>query len=125
MLVLSMGYHTLGGQQAQMHPNWIYHKKGLQLFSLIRCSLATNQILLPKDPDPASPGVYADPGIRLNNLQVVGLLVPRIDTWLSSINQVLVALDGTFARQTFDTLFQSQSQTQAGSPAGISVPTPP
>ena len=44
LLVFSIGYLTLGGQQKQMHLNWGYHRKGLQLFSLIRSSLATNQI---------------------------------------------------------------------------------
>lgn len=114
LLILSMGYLTLGGQQKQMRLNWSYHNKGLQLFSLIRSSLATDQMLMPKDA--GNPVTSGEPPIPLNTPQAVSLLVARIDNWLLSIDQVSVALNDSFARQTFDTLFQNQSQGQPGSP---------
>lgn len=112
-LVLSIGYLTLGGQQKQVQLNWGYHKKGIQLFSLIRSSLATNQLLLPAEPttayNPTKP-------IPLNNPESVGILVTRIDSWLFLIDQVAVGLDNSFARHTFDNLFQGQSQEQPVNP---------
>lgn len=115
LLVFSIGYLTLGGQQKQTLLNWSYHKKGLQLFSLIRSSLATNQVLLPGQP--SDPGVLEQP-VPLNTSQDVGLLVARIDTWLLGIDQVAVGLNNSFARQTFDNLFQSDSQGQPTNPLG-------
>lgn len=113
LLILSIGYLTLGGQQKQMRLNWGYHNKGLQLFSLIRSSLATNQLLLPKDPAAAS---GSEQPIPLDSAQAFGVLAARIDSWLLTIDQASVGLDNSFARHTFDTLFQNQGQEQPVNP---------
>jgi hypothetical protein len=109
-LILSIGYLTLGSQQQQMRLNWNYHKRGLQLFTLIRSSLATNQLLLPKDP--TSP-LSAEKPIPLDSAPAISELVSRIDLWLLTIDQVSVGLDNSFARRTFDTLFQDSSPDQS------------
>jgi len=108
LLVLSMGYLTLGDQQEQSKRNWAHHQKGIQLFSLIRTSLANNQLLLPKDPGSAAPMDQAP--TPLSNSEEVGELVSRIDRWLLAIDHGSVRLNNNFARQTFDNLFQNQDQ---------------
>ena len=115
MLVFSIGYLTLGGQQRQMMLNWEDHKEGLQLFSLIRSSLATNQLLVPRRP---AAGMVIEQPIALTTPHAVGQMAARIDTWLLAIDQISVGLDNRFATQTFDNLFESGSQDQPVNPLG-------
>ena len=114
LLVLSMGYLTLGDQQEQSKRNWVHHQKGIQLFSLIRTSLANNQLLLPRDPGSAAPMDQAP--TPLSNSEEVGELVSRIERWLLAIDHGSVRLNNNFARQTFDNLFQNQDQQQPQNP---------
>lgn len=122
LLVLSIGYLTLGGQQAQARLNWAYHKKGLELSSLIRSSLATNQLLVP--PIPGSNAAPEKP-IPLDNAQAVSELVTRIDRWLLAVDQGSVTINNSFARQTFDNLFQNQPAGQAPSQPVNPLLSPP
>jgi|GEM_PF-3478890 hypothetical protein len=110
LLMISTGYLTLGDQQRQMHLNWGYYKRGVQLFSLIRSSLATNQLLLPGLPAVAAGS--AKP-IRLDSPGSVGLLVARIDSWLLTVDQLSVGLDDSFARHTVDELLQAKPGAEA------------
>ncbi|MEB3165495.1 MAG: hypothetical protein VKO65_02370 [Cyanobacteriota bacterium] len=114
LLMISTGYLTLGDQQRQMHLNWGYYKRGVQLFSLIRSSLATNQLLLPSLPSVVAGSARPIP---LDSPGSVGLLVARIDAWLLTVDQVSVALDDSFARHTVDELFQSK-------PGAVASPEP-
>lgn len=109
MLVLSIGFLSLGGQQQMARSNWSSHQKGIQLLSLIRSSLANDQLLLPSNPKAAAP---ESPPLPLANQQAVAQLVTRVEVWLLSVDVGSVALNNAFARQTFDHLFQSPGQPQ-------------
>lgn len=119
LLVLSIGYLTLGGQQAQFSTNWSYHQRGSQLFSLIRSSLANQQLLVPPDPGTTTATGTAAPPLKSPN--DVAVLVSRIDAWLLSVDHGSVRLNNDFARQTFNHLFQNQDQDQPTNPL---MPTP-
>lgn len=109
LLLVSSGYITLGDQQKQMHLNWGYTKRGVQLFSLIRSSLATNQLLLPRYPKGA---LNSDKPVPLDSPRSVGLLVARIDAWLLSVDQVSVAFNDSFARLTVDELLKTKPEPE-------------
>lgn len=110
LLVLSMGYLTLGDQQEQTKHNWGNHQKGIQLVSLIRTSLANDQLLIPQDPGSTAP--LDQTATPLNDPEAVGELVSRIDRWLLAIDHGSVRLNNNFARQTYDNLMQNQNQDQ-------------
>lgn len=114
LLVLSMGFLTLGDQQEQTKRNWRNHQKGIQLISLIRTSLANDQLLLPREPGSTPP--LDQTATPLNNSEVVGELVSRIDRWLLDIDHGSVKLNNNFARQTYDNLMQTQEQQQPLNP---------
>lgn len=114
LLVLTVGYLTLGGQQEQSAANWGYHQKGLELFSLIRSSLANQQLVLP--PDRGALAAPVRPAPPLKSEEDVAELVNRIDAWLLSIEHGAVKLNNGFARQTFDRLFQNQDQDPPTNP---------
>lgn len=114
LLVLTVGYLSLGGQQEQSATNWGYHQKGLELFSLIRGSLANQQMLLPPDRTTTTPAIRPAPPLK--NAEDVAELVTRIDAWLLSVEHGTVKLNNGFARQTFDQLFQNQGQTAPANP---------
>lgn len=107
LLVLTIGFLSLGGQQQQARNNWANHQQGIQLLSLIRSSLANAQLLLPPDPKSTTP-VNQPPALATT--EVVAQLVTRIDVWLLSVDYGSVGLNNSFARQTFDQLFQSSGQ---------------
>lgn len=106
LLVLSIGYLTLGSPQDQAKTNWAYHRKGIQLFSQIRSSLANNQLLVTQEPDPTTPS--NNPAIPLTNAAAVAELVSRVDNRLLNIDHGALSLNNSFAKQTFNNLFQEQ-----------------
>lgn len=109
LLVLTTGFLSLGGQQQQARSNWASHQKGIQLLSLVRSSLANDQLLLPADPKQPLPQT---PAVPLANQQAVAQLATRIEVWLLSVDVGSVGLNNSFARMTFDHLFQSPGQPQ-------------
>jgi hypothetical protein len=114
LLVVSIEILTLGDQQEQSKRNWGNHQRGLQLYSLIRTSLANDQLLLPQDSGSTAP--LDQTATPLNDPEAVGELVSRIDRWLLSIDHGSVKLNNNFARQTYDSIMQGQDQQQPMNP---------
>jgi hypothetical protein len=106
LLVLTVGYLSLGGAQERAQSNWEDHQMGIELLSQFRSSLANNQLLISPEPDSNAP---ADkPPISLSTPAVVAELVNRFDRRLLAIHHGSVKLNTSFARETYDRLLRER-----------------
>jgi hypothetical protein len=115
LLVLTIGYMSLGGSQELAKANWEHHKMGIELLSQFRGSLANSQLLIPKESDSTAPP-SEQPAIPLNNPASIAELVKRFDEKLLTINHGSVKLNTSFARQAYEKFLQEQEQQQPESP---------
>jgi len=106
LLVLSIGYLSLGGAQEQAKSNWEDHQEGIQLLSQFRSSLANNQLLITLEPDSTVPS--DKPPISLSNPAAVAELVSRFDRRLLAIHHGSVKLNTGFARETYERLLRER-----------------
>lgn len=115
LLVLTIGYISLGGSEELAKANWEHHKKGIELLSQFRGSLANGQLLIPKESDSTAP-TLEQPAIQLNNPESVAELVKRFEKKLLAINHGSVKLNTSFARQAYEKFLQEQEQQQLEGP---------
>jgi hypothetical protein len=106
LLVLSVGYLSLGSVQEQAKANWQYHKMGIELLSEFRSSLANRQLLITQAPGSTVPS--DKPAIPLSNPAAVAELVNRFERRLVAISHGSVKVDTSFSRQTYEKLLQQQ-----------------
>jgi hypothetical protein len=111
LLVLTVGYLSLGGAQERAQSNWEDHQMGIELLSQFRSSLANNQLLITPEPDSKVPS--DKPPIPLSNPAAVAELVNRFDRRLLAIHHGSVKLNTGFARETYETLLRERRPTNS------------
>lgn len=106
LLILSVGYLSLGGAQEQAKANWQDHQMGIELLSQFRSSLANKQLLIAQEPGSTVPS--DKPAIPLTNPAAVAELVSRFERRLLAISPGSIKIDTSFSRQTYEKLLQQQ-----------------
>lgn len=121
LLVASMSSVQLGQQQPHARANWTYYQRSLRLMSLVRSSLANQQLLLPVSPAADAVATPATPGTPLDDPQAIATLVTRLDGWLESVERGAVRVDNAFAQSMFTNLEQrAREPDQPGAAEGAS-----